>query len=116
MRYEMDLRNLKRKNIYPLGENFHGVSKSGEEFSFTNYYMMKNGKPFFGVSGEFHYSRMSDTRWEDEIIKMKMCGINVVATYVFWIHHEEEEGVFRFDGCRNVRKFVELCGKHGLHY
>lgn len=115
MRYEMDLRNLKRKNIYPLGENFHGVSKSGEEFSFTNYYMMKNGKPFFGVSGEFHYSRMSDTRWEDEIIKMKMCGINVVATYVFWIHHEEEEGVFRFDGCRNVRKFVELCGKHGLY-
>lgn len=115
MRYEMDLRNLKRKNIYPLGENFHGVSKSGEEFSFTNYYMMKNGKPFFGISGEFHYSRMSDTRWEDEIIKMKMCGINVVATYVFWIHHEEEEGVFRFDGCRNVRKFVELCGKHGLY-
>lgn len=115
MRYEMDLRNLKRKNIYPLGENFHGVSKSGGEFSFTNYYMMKNGKPFFGVSGEFHYSRMSDTRWEDEIIKMKMCSINVVATYVFWIHHEEEEGVFRFDGCRNVRKFVELCGKHGLY-
>lgn len=115
MRYELDLRNLKEKNIYPLGEDFHGVSKSGEEFSFTNYYMMKNGKPFFGVSGEFHYSRMSDTRWEDEIIKMKMCGINVVATYVFWIHHEEEEGVFRFDGCRNIRKFIELCAKHGLY-
>lgn len=115
MGYELNLRNLKEKKIYPLGESFRGLSKDGQELSFTNYYMMKNGKPFFGVSGEFHYSRMSDTRWEDEIIKMKMCGINVVATYVFWIHHEEEEGVFRFDGCRNVRKFVELCEKHGLY-
>ena len=115
MGYELDIRNLKEKVIYLLGEDFRGISKNGEEISFTNYYMQKNGKPFFGVSGEFHYSRMSDERWEDELIKMKMCGINVVATYVFWIHHEEEEGVFRFDGCRNLRKFVELCEKHGLY-
>lgn len=115
MGYELDIRNLKEKVIYPLGENFRGISKNGEEISFTNYYMQKNGKPFFGVSGEFHYSRMSDERWEDELIKMKMCGINVVATYVFWIHHEEEEGIFRFDGRRNLRKFVELCEKHGLY-
>lgn len=115
MGYELDIRNLKEKVIYPLGEDFRGISKNGEEISFTNYYMQKNGKPFFGVSGEFHYSRMSDERWEDELIKMKICGINVVATYVFWIHHEEEEGIFRFDGCRNLRKFVELCEKHGLY-
>ncbi len=113
--YELDIRNVKEKRIYSLGEDFRGKSKKGEELSFTNYYMMKNGKPFFGISGEFHYSRMEDERWEDELIKMKLCGINVVATYVFWIHHEEEEGVFRFDGRRNLRKFVELCGKHGLY-
>lgn len=115
MGYELDLRQLKEKKIYTLGEAFRGMSKSGEELSFTNYYIQKNGKPFFGVSGEFHYSRMADDRWEDELIKMKMCGINVVATYVFWIHHEEEEGIFRFDGCRNLRKFIELCRKHGLY-
>lgn len=115
MGYELDLRQVKEKRIYPLGENFRGTSRSGDEISFTNFYMQKNGRPFFGVSGEFHYSRMSDARWEDELIKMKMCGINVVTTYVFWIHHEEEEGVFRFDGCRNLRQFVELCQKHGLY-
>lgn len=115
MGYELDLRQLKEKRIYSLGEEFRGVSESGEEISFTNYYMCKNGSPFFGISGEFHYSRMSDDRWEDELIKMKMGGINVVATYVFWIHHEEEEGNFRFDGRRNLRKFVELCKKHGLY-
>lgn len=115
MRYELDLRQLKEKNIYSLGKDFQGFSENGDEFTFTNYYMQKNGQPFFGVSGEFHFSRMSETRWEDELIKMKMGGINVVSTYVFWIHHEEEEGVFRFDGRRNLREFVCLCQKHGLY-
>lgn len=115
MTYELDLRHLKEKKIYLLGEDFRETSQNGEEISFTNYYMQKNGKPFFAISGEFHYSRMSDSRWEDEIIKMKMGGINVIATYVFWIHHEEEEGVFRFDGRRNLHKFVELCSKYGMY-
>lgn len=115
MEYQIDLRNVKKKEFYLLGEDFRGCSRSGDELAFNNYYLLKNGQPFFGVSGEFHFSRMSETRWEDELIKMKMCGINVVATYVFWIHHEEEEGTFCFEGCRNLRRFVELCQKHGLY-
>ena len=115
MSYQLDIRQLHKKNIYPLGKEFCGKSRRGDEISFTNYYMMKNGVPFFGVSGEFHFSRMSESRWEDELIKMKMGGINVIATYVFWIHHEEEEGVFDFEGCRNLRKFIELCKMHGLY-
>lgn len=58
---------------------------------------------------------MSEDRWEDELIKMKMGGVNIVATYVFWIHHEEEEGKFDFTGCRNLGKFIRLCRKHGLY-
>lgn len=115
MNYAISLTNIAPKNIYPLGEEFSGTSKSGEKISFTNYYMEKNGKPFFAVSGEFHFSRMDDSRWEDELIKMKMGGINVVATYVFWNHHEEEEGIFDFTGRRNLRKFIELCQKYGLY-
>ena len=115
MRYVLDVRNLKGKNIYPLGRDFRGVSSRGEKLAFTNYYIEKNGEPFYGVSGEFHFSRMSEDRWEDELIKMKMGGLNVASTYIFWIHHEEEEGTFRFDGRRNLRGFVELCRKHGLY-
>ena len=33
----------------------------------------------------------------------------------FWNHHEEEEGKFRFDGNRNIRKFLKLCEKHGMY-
>lgn len=115
MGYQLSIIDLKEKKIYSLGNDFRGKSKSGEELSFTNYYMLKNGKPFFGVSGEFHFSRMADSRWEDELIKMKLCGLNTVSTYVFWIHHEEEEGEFDFSGSRNLRKFVTLCQKHGLY-
>lgn len=111
----LDLRGLAEKEIHPLGENFRGVSSRGEELSLTNYYLTKGGRPFFGVSGELHFSRMSPDRWEDELLKMKMGGVNVVSTYVFWIHHEEEEGIFRFDGRRDLRRFVELCGRHGLY-
>ena len=115
MSYRLSIAGLPEKKIYPLGENFRGESASGEEFAFTNYYMTRNGRPFFGVSGEFHFSRMSDARWEDELIKMKLCGLNIVSTYVLWNHHEEEEGVFDFSGRRDIRRFVSLCKKHGLY-
>ena len=46
---------------------------------------------------------------------MKMCGINVISTYIFWIHHEEEEVVFDFSGRKNLRKFIELCQKHNIY-
>ena len=115
MSYRLSIAGLPEKKIYPLGENFRGRSASGEEFAFTNYYMTRNGRPFFGVSGEFHFSRMSDARWEDELIKMKLCGLNIVSTYVLWNHHEEEEGVFDFSGRRDIRRFVSLCKKHGLY-
>lgn len=115
MRYELNLKNVKEKNIYLLDNNFKGKNKNGTEISFTNYFMQKNGEPFYGISGEFHFSRMEDRRWEDEIIKMKLGGINVISTYIFWNHHEEEEGIFDFKGRRNLRKFVQLCDKHGLY-
>ena len=115
MNYHVSAKDFKQKEIYDLGEEFRGTGPRGEEIGFTNYYMTLNGKPFFGISGEFHFSRCDAQRWEDELLKMKMCGINVVTTYIFWNHHEEDEGTFDFEGRRNLRHFVELCKKHGLY-
>ena len=115
MKYELNLTNFQKKIWHSLGDNFCGQDPEGNILSFTNYYMEMNGKPFFGISGEFHFSRCEDCRWEDEIIKMKMCGINIISTYIFWIHHEEEEGVFDFSGRKNLRKFIELCQKHHIY-
>ena len=114
MRYHLDLMQIAPKRIYPLGERFTGIDPNGQELSFTNYYMTLDGRPFFGISGELHFSRVSPDEWEDAIVKMKCGGVNIVSTYVFWNVHEEEEGVFRFDGCRNLRRFLEVCEKHGM--
>lgn len=114
MQNYIDVSKIKEKEIYSLGKNFFGEGPQGT-IGFTNYYLEENGTPFFGIAGECHYARVHESQWEDTILKMKMCGINIVSTYVFWIHHEEQEGVFRFDGNRNLRKFVELCKKHGMY-
>ncbi|MBQ6382884.1 MAG: beta-galactosidase [Clostridia bacterium] len=115
MEYQIDLSRYREGTRFDLGKDFRGSSPAGEWISFNNYYMEKNGKPFFSVAGELHYSRMEASRWEDELIKMRMGGINVVSTYLFWNHIEEEEGVFDFTGRRDLRRFVSLCGKHGMY-
>ena len=75
---------------------------------------MRDNKPWFPVMGEFHYSRYRDDLWEESLRKMKAGGVTVVATYAFWIHHEEEEGVYDFTGCRNIGKFLAICKKLDL--
>ncbi len=96
---------------------FHlgGVSKSGNSLSVNSRYMVKNSQPWLPVMGEFHFARYPEAYWEEEILKMKAGGVQVVSTYIFWIHHEEIEGQFDWSGQRNLRHFVELCGKHGMY-
>ena len=57
-------------------------------------YMTMGGKPILPVMGELHFSRIRKDLWEDRILKMKACGINIISTYLFWNHHEEIEGQF----------------------
>lgn len=114
MMYTLELYHEAPKEIYPLSDKFRGTSPDGHEISFTNYAMLIDRKPFFGISGEMHFCRVAPDQWEDAVLKMKAGGINIISTYVFWIVHEEEEGVFRFDGCRDVRRFLEICEKHGM--
>ena len=57
MPYEISLKDFKKKTYHSLGENFQGKNKDGDVLSFSNYYMEINSRPFFGISGEFHFSR-----------------------------------------------------------
>lgn len=76
--------------------------------------MLFDGVPTIPVMGEIHYSRCPESEWRKELLKMKAGGITVVATYAFWIHHEEEEGVYNWSGERNLRRFTETCKEVGL--
>lgn len=101
---------LIRSNHLRMG----GVNPQGERIDVNNFYMSMAGKPVIPVMGEFHYSRYPAEQWEEEILKMKAGGVTVIPTYVFWSLHEEVEGQFRWDGQRNLRRFIELCKKHDM--
>jgi hypothetical protein len=91
-----------------------GANPAGNKIDFNSYYMTVDGKPFIPIMGEIHYSRLPHAYWEEEILKMKSGGINVIATYVFWNIHEWKEGVFDWSGDKNLREFLLLCQKHNL--
>ena len=61
------------------------------------------------VMGEIHYSRVPQDEWQQEVRKMREGGVTIIATYIFWNHIEEQEGIFRWDGQRNLRRFLEIC-------
>jgi arabinogalactan endo-1,4-beta-galactosidase len=98
-----------------MGSNDAGQSPGRSTLSVNSRYMMLDGKPWLPVMGEFHFSRYPQRYWEEEILKMKAGGIQIVSTYIFWIHHEEIEGQFDWTGQRDLRTFVELCARHGLY-
>jgi len=75
----------------------------------------RNGKPWMPVMGEFHYSRCPSNEWRDALLKMKAGGVDFVATYVFWIHHEEVRGEYDWSGQRSLRDFLKLCHELGLY-
>ncbi len=95
-----------------LGNN---LSPSGVALTANSQYLTLGGRPWLPVMGEFHFSRYPESEWEDEILKMKAAGVNVIATYVIWIHHEEREGQFDWSGQRDLRHFVQLCAKNGMY-
>ena len=61
------------------------------------------------VMGELHYARLPEQEWPQAVHRMKEGGVTMLATYVFWNHVEEQEGIFRWDGRRNLRAFLKVC-------
>jgi len=77
-------------------------------------YIERDGTPVIPVMGEYHFVRDSRENWPRELAKMKAGGVNIAATYMLWIYHEEIEGEFDFSGDRDIRAFVTQCQKQGL--
>lgn len=94
--------------------NMGGKNPKGEEINVTSRYFTRNGKPWIGVMGEFHFSRYGRENWHRELVKMKAGGITIVSTYLFWIYHEEIEGKMDFGGDNDIRAFIKECKDVGL--
>ena len=84
------------------------------EVKWDKYSLIIDGHRVCPVMGEVHYSRIPADEWAAEVHKMKEGGVTVIATYVFWNHVEEQEGIFNWSGQRDLRRFIEVCRAEGL--
>ena len=84
------------------------------QYGWTDQYLTRDGRPWLPVMGEFHFSRYPCRYWKEELEKMKSGGVEIVATYLFWNHHEERPGEIRWDGDRDIHTFLRCCREVGL--
>ena len=68
-----------------------------------------DGRRTVPVMGEIHYSRLPQAEWRRAVQQMKEGGVTILATYIFWNHIEEQEGLFDWSGQRSLRTFLEIC-------
>lgn len=111
--YALDLKQ-NTLSITPGDTQLGGSAPRGDTIAFTNYYITRNGRPWLPTMGEFHFSRFPHQCWKHELRKMQAGGIEIAASYILWLHVEEEEGIFDWSGDRDVRAFVEACAELGL--
>ncbi|MDO4993435.1 MAG: beta-galactosidase [Bacteroidales bacterium] len=86
----------------------------GQHVAWDDLSLLCDGQRVCPVMGEIHYSRLPQSEWDTEVRKMRMGGVTLVATYVFWNHVEEQEGRFDWSGQRNLRAFLEVCRRENM--
>ncbi len=84
---------------------------------FNNLSYVKDGKPFYLISGEFHYFRVPKSDWKRRMELFKQAGGNCIATYVPWLIHEPKEGKFDFssESFRDLESFLKLAKEENLY-
>ena len=91
------------------------AAKGKHTFSITGGQFLYDGKPIQIHSGELHYARIPAPYWRHRIQMMKAMGLNTVATYVFWNHHEIAPGVWDWKtGNRNLREFLKIAADEDM--
>ncbi len=90
------------------------IAPGGHTLTLDSRSLLRDGKPWLPISGEFHFSRCPEAEWRNELIKMKAGGVSLVTTYIFWIHHEEVKGTWDWTGQRNLQQFLETSRQLGL--
>ncbi|MFI7703877.1 glycoside hydrolase family 35 protein [Nonomuraea sp. NPDC049480] len=77
--------------------------------------LYRHGVPHRVLSGALHYFRVHPDLWRDRIRRLADLGLNTVDTYVAWnFHQPREDQAPRFDGWRDVERFIRTVGEEGL--
>ncbi len=103
---------LKRKLLFvtaTLLMAMHAAAVTVPQVTWDSQSLLIDGHRVCPVMGEIHYSRLTADEWSTAVRMMKDGGVTIIATYVFWNHVEEQQGIFRWDGQRNLRAFLQVC-------
>lgn len=92
----------------------NATSPSGQTISIDSTSLRFGGQPVFPRMGEVQFSRVPAEEWLDTLSAARAGGLSTIGTYVFWIHHEEQQGVWRWDGQRDLRSFVQQASSLNL--
>ncbi|WP_433510486.1 beta-galactosidase [Nonomuraea sp. CA-143628] len=77
--------------------------------------LYRHGVPHRILSGALHYFRVHPDLWRDRIRRVADLGLNTVDTYVAWnFHQPREDEAPRFDGWRDLERFIRMVGEEGL--
>ena len=89
-------------------KGIHTFELGSEEF-------LLDGKPFQIISGEIHPGRVPAEYWRHRIQMARAMGCNTISAYLFWNHHESEEGIydFRTDN-RDISRFITTAAEEGM--
>lgn len=76
---------------------------------------MLDGRRIWLVGGELHPARIPAAHWADRIHAARALGLNCVVAPVVWARHEPRPGHFDFAGDNDIRQFVRLVQREGMH-
>jgi len=76
---------------------------------------MLDSRRIWLVSGQIPYARLPRELWAERIHAAKLAGFNTIETPVFWNRHEARPGKFDFSGDNDLKHFVTLIGRAGMH-
>lgn len=90
-------------------------SDMGSDFTVGEGTFLLDGDPFIVKAAELHYPRIPRPYWEHRIQMCKALGMNTICMYIFWNYHEQEEGVFDFEGQKDIAEFCRIAQRNGMY-
>ncbi len=90
------------------------IRSPGKDMTWDSRSFLLEGRRQFLVCGEVHYARAPRAEWAGILDRSLECGINTIATYIFWNNHEPQRDVYDFSGDRDLGHFLDLCSARGL--
>ncbi len=98
-----------------LGTGLPAQAQQKHTFEIKDGQFVYDGKATQIHSGEMHYARIPREYWRHRLKMIKAMGLNTVATYVFWNHHNTAPGVWDFKtGNRNLIEYLKTAQEEGL--